>query len=460
MNHSLILIALVSACGGGNAAAPASVAPPTVAASAPAPAPAPAPSSIPDTAAGKTLGVWLDVFNSADEARITTFVADYKFPLPAGPQVQFRSQTGGFELVRIEKTEALAIRFVVKEKSSSTTAVGWLRVKEGGREVESFDILAIPQGMTSDQMNIEVDAATRARVIDAAIAKLDELYVFPDVAKQMAQALRDRQKSGAYEAIRQAPAFAKRLTQDLREVSKDLHLAVQFTLKPQPETVPPPSDESKAQQRTQLEKVNCGFQKAERLDGSNIGYIKLDMFGDAEICGPKATAAFEALGDAEILIIDLRQNGGGQPEMVAFVSSYLFAKRTHLNDIYDRKQNKTTQHWTKADVPGKKFPKQPVLVLTSKNTFSGAEEFAYNLKNLKRATIVGETTGGGAHPTSAVRLDTHFKMGVPFARAINPITKTNWEGKGVEPDIKVPAADALDTAKKLAAERLAKKKSS
>ena len=144
--------------------------------------------------------------------------------------------------------------------------------------------------------------------------------------------------------------------------------------------------------------------------------------------------------------------------MVAFVSSYLFAKRTHLNDIYERKLNKTTEHWTKPDVPGKKFATQPVYVLTSKHTFSGAEEFSYNLKNLKRATIVGETTGGGAHPTMGARLDDHFVIGVPFARAINPITKTNWEGTGVEPDVKVPADQALETAKKLAAEQIEKKK--
>jgi C-terminal processing protease CtpA/Prc len=109
-------------------------------------------------------------------------------------------------------------------------------------------------------------------------------------------------------------------------------------------------------------------------------------------------------------------------------------------------------------VPGKKFAKQPVYVLTSSKTFSGAEEFAYNLKNLKRATIVGETTGGGAHPTMGKRVDDHFMIGVPFARAINPITKTNWEGTGVTPDVAVPADQALETAKQLAAEQLAKPK--
>ena len=110
--------------------------------------------------------------------------------------------------------------------------------------------------------------------------------------------------------------------------------------------------------------------------------------------------------------------------------------------------------WTQPDVPGKKFIGKPVFVLTSAQTFSGAEEFSYDLKNLKRASLIGETTGGGAHPVWRHRIDDHFFIGVPFARAINPITKTNWEGTGVEPDVKVPAADALEVARKLAMKRL------
>jgi C-terminal processing protease CtpA/Prc len=100
---------------------------------------------------------------------------------------------------------------------------------------------------------------------------------------------------------------------------------------------------------------------------------------------------------------------------------------------------------------------KPAYVLTSNRTFSGGEEFTYDLKNLKRATIIGETTGGGAHPVAGHRIDDHFTIGVPFAKAINPISKTNWEGTGVEPDVKVPAADALTTAQKLVKEKLAAK---
>ena len=138
--------------------------------------------------------------------------------------------------------------------------------------------------------------------------------------------------------------------------------------------------------------------------------------------------------------------------MIALISSYLFAEPTHLNDLWEWKSNTTQQYWTSPFVFGKRLDDKPVFVLTSNRTFSGAEEFTNNLKNLKRATIIGEVTGGGAHPVSGHRIDDHFTIGVPFARAINPITKTNWEGAGVEPDVKVPASAALETAEKLAKE--------
>ena len=144
----------------------------------------------------------------------------------------------------------------------------------------------------------------------------------------------------------------------------------------------------------------------------------------------------------------MRRDGIGGNE---FSRSYLFDTPTHLNDIWERRTNATREFWTEATVSGKRFGgRKPVYVLTATRTFSGAEEFSYNLKILKRATIVGEVTGGGAHPVASHRIHRHFMIGVPFARAINPITKTNWEGTGVEPDVAVPAAQALEAALKLA----------
>jgi C-terminal processing protease CtpA/Prc len=291
------------------------------------------------------------------------------------------------------------------------------------------------------------------------VAKLNEFYVFPETAKKMAEAVQARLKSGGYDAITDADDFAAKLTEDLRAVSHDRHLGVNFSAqtipKREPGANPTPDPAAQERRRAQMRRGNCAFEKVEWLP-SNIGYLKFNGFAGSEICGPTVTTAMNFLSHVDALIIDLRSNGGGSPEMIAYICSYLFAERTHLNDLYNRKEDKTTEYWTR-DVPGTRLAKQPVFVLTSKRTFSGAEEFAYNLKNQKRATIVGETTGGGAHPVSGHRIDDHFGIGVPFARAINPITKTNWEGTGVEPDIKVPASEALEVAKKMAADQIKKR---
>ena len=456
-----LVLAFLAACGGSPPPKPAPPPPPPAPVVAPVEKPAPPKpkSLIPDTPAGKTLGVMLDVFNKGDAAEMKDWATRYKFPEPDA-LVPFRAQTGGLELLSVEKSEPLKLTFVVREKNSPTQAVGWLRVKDGDPAViDMIDVEALPPGTNAAEISIDLDAATRTRVIDAIAAKLDEYYVFPDVAKKMTQAVRDHAKAGDYDKVSTGPEFAEKLTEDLLAVSHDKHLHVNFQphVPPDQDDDAKPSPDDEARMKQQMEQMKCGFGKAEKLDG-NIGYIKFDMFGPVDICGPKATEAFAAIDGADAIIFDLRENGGGQPEMVAFVASYLFGKKTHINDIYARKKNKTEQYWTKPDVPGKKFPKQPVYVLTSSRTFSGAEEFCYDLQNTKRATIVGEVTGGGAHPVMGRRLDDHFVIGVPFARAISPITHTDWEGKGIQPEVKVPAADALETAKKLAAEKLAKKK--
>jgi C-terminal processing protease CtpA/Prc len=191
---------------------------------------------------------------------------------------------------------------------------------------------------------------------------------------------------------------------------------------------------------------NFGFQKVERLPG-NVGYIELSGFLPAEVGGDTAAAAMNFVANADALIIDVRKNGGGAPSMVALLCTYLFGPEPrHLNDLYFRPSDSTHQWWTMPYVPGKRFENKPVYVLTSKRTFSAAEEFTYNLKTQKRATIVGETTGGGANPGGMRPLGENFVMFVPSGRAINPITKTNWEGTGVTPDVPVTADLALKTA--------------
>jgi hypothetical protein len=414
--------------------------------------------AIPDTPAGHTLQAWLDAYNSGDRARIQEYVSKYEPTGSVDQTLAFHEQTGGFRLLGVDKSEKLHIEFRVKEKASPTTAIGKIDVRDGNPAlVEHFRLRAIPPGMTAADMNLKIDAATRTRVMDSAITNLNEFYVFPDTAKKMEENLRARQKKGEYDSIQDAETFAETLTHDLQQVSHDKHLRVNFSPEVLPKDENRRNPEDDARMRTQIERDNCLFEKVERLP-SNIGYLKFNAFLDPEICGPTAVAAMNFLGNVDAIIFDLRDNGGGDPKMIAFLSTYLFDTPTHLNDLYNRKEDTTTQYWTLPYVPGKRLAGKPAFVLTSKRTFSGAEEFSYNLKNLKRATIIGETTGGGAHPVSGHRLDDHFMIGVPFARAVNPISKTNWEGKGVEPDVKVPADQALDVAKKMAAEQIKRTK--
>jgi hypothetical protein len=310
-----------------------------------------------------------------------------------------------------------------------------------------------------DQPNLPIDASMRSRVIDGILKHLGDSYVFPDVAKKMQKAIRGRLKNKEYDKITSGQELAKLLTKHLQEVSRDKHLRVMCSALKLPRR--PEGKEADPKQRerfrARMKKLNAGFQKVERLPG-NVGYLELRGFLDHEIAAEPAAAAFNFLANADALIIDLRKNGGGNPKTVALVCSYFFdEKPVHLNSLYWRKGNRTEEFWTLKKVAGKRYLDKDVFILTSKRTFSAAEEFTYNLKNLKRATVVGETTGGGAHPGGGFPVGDHFIIFVPTGRAINPITKTNWEGVGVKPDIVVTADKALDTAHKEAIKRLLKK---
>ncbi len=411
--------------------------------------------SVPDTPAGHTLQAWLDAFNSGDRAKVEAYVKTVDKSETVDGLMSFRNQTGGFDLIGIESSEPLHVRFRVKEKGGPTTALGNLLVKDGEPPtVVTFGLSALPPGAVVE--NVTIDSAKRKKVIDGVSDSLNEYYIDAAVAQQMGDALKAHEAKGDYNAISDGDTFASQMTKDLQAVSHDKHLRVNFnSFKAPPRRDPTPEDEARFHK--QMERDNCAFDKVEILP-NNIGYIKFDGFMDAGFCGPTVVAAMGFVAHTDALIFDLRQNGGGQPAMVTMIASYLFDKPTHLIDIYNRKEDKTTQNWTLSYLPGQRMPTQPVFVLTSKRTFSGAEEFAFDLKNQKRAVIVGETTGGGAHPVSGHLVADYFMVGVPFAKSLDPVTKTNWEGTGVEPDVKVPAADALETAEKLALEKIQAKK--
>lgn len=315
----------------------------------------------------------------------------------------------------------------------------------------AFSVAAIGVAQP-EQPDLTLDAATRTQVIDGIFKRLNDSYVFPEVAKKMEQSIRERADKKEYDKITSAKEFATTLTNDLQAVSKDKHLRVRYSHTSIPERGPrrEPTAEEREHRRRDLTWRNHGFGKVERLPG-NIGYIEFFNFMDEELGADTVAAAMNFVNGTDALIIDMRKNGGGNPAMVALVCSYLFGPEpVHLNDLYWREGNRTEEFWTRKELAGKRYLNKDVYVLTSKRTFSGAEEFTYNLKNLKRATIVGETTGGGAHPGGGFRISEHFGMFVPTGRAISPITKTNWEGTGVTPDTSVPADQALLVARLMA----------
>jgi hypothetical protein len=307
-----------------------------------------------------------------------------------------------------------------------------------------------------------LDAAKKQAVIDEIASLLNKEYIFAETAKKMEETLRARLKNGDFDALDAAPAFAQAVSSTLSTVSKDGHIG--FAHNPSAaEDIRRLNSRSEEEAQKVRERQlaasrrnNFGFRKVERLAG-NVGYVDFRQFASPDQAGPTAIAAMNFLAYCDAVIVDLRRNGGGDPAQIQLISSYFFDDPVHLNDLYARAADRTENYWTLPYVPGPKAAGADLYILTSSFTFSGAEEFTYNMKNLKRATVLGETTGGGAHPTGTRIVQHDYILRVPYARAINPVSKTNWEGTGVTPDIAVPAAEAFDKAYALAIEKLAAK---
>jgi Peptidase family S41/N-terminal domain of Peptidase_S41 in eukaryotic IRBP len=402
--------------------------------------------ALPNTPAGNALRSWLVAFNSGDRARIDSFDQAHAPWLGLPGMMQLTAHTGGYDLLNVEKSGRFWIVFRARARKSSTETIGSLVVRSWQPDHITMFSLVSPRAY-SGQFYLRRNE--RTRVIDGAVRLLDKYYLFPQVARTVSAKLKALQERGQYSGITDGEVFAVRLGDDLKLLSGDKHIGVDFFAKSAPSAQP-------RRDVRWLAESNCGFANADHF-APNIGYLKLTAFALPEYCTRTAIAAMNFLADSDALIIDLRDNHGGAPQMVALIASYLFNRPTHLDDIEYRAPHLAEHLWTLPHVPGKKFLGKPVYVLTSSSTFSAAEEFAYDLKSLKRATLVGETTGGGAHGAKPYRIDAHFFIRVPFSRIVNPITKTDWEGTGVVPDVKVSAAQALALAEQLAATEIRKR---
>lgn len=285
----------------------------------------------------------------------------------------------------------------------------------------------------------------KAAAIDSCARDLLDAYVFPDKAQAVVDLWRKNLAEGRYDKCPDAASFFQALQDDGQGLNHDLHFRLREGQAPLPAGTAPAPEGGDARSR----RGHHGWRTVEVLPG-NVGYIDLRGFSGDPRAGEVAAGALQFLSGVDALIIDLRHNGGGSPAMIQLLSSYLLPPGTWLNSFYIRRGERWQQFWTLPWVPGPTLREEPLYLLLSAGTFSAAEEFSYNLRALGRATLVGERTGGGAHPVQTYRYELGqglwAEMDLPFGRAVNPITQGNWEGVGVEPHLAVPAAEALDHA--------------
>ena len=420
--------------------------------------------AIPDTLAGRHAAALIKAFNTGDEAVFRAFEIEHR-ARSAARRRPLDDRVARWRNHYVEWGK-LAVRNVLSSGEHDILVVveperaeGWVHLALELEDDPPYGLWGIRiegpvDPKSSAASNKRLDADRRARLVNHIADELIGSYIFEDVGRAMAEDIRKRLADGEYDAIEYSYPFAQRLTDDLRAICHDKHLRVmpRIPITRRGERLSRPAD------RGPRPEANYGFAKVEVLPG-NVGYIKLNGFEGSPDARPTAAAAMAFVANTEALIFDLTENGGGSPNMINFLCGYLFDQRVHLNTFENRVTGVVTvsHTYSEENVPGKHYGQdKPVYVLTSGYTFSGAEEFTYDLKNLERATIVGETTGGGAHPVDFRTLNKYFVLKVPFGRAVNPISKTNWEGTGVVPHVEVPADQAKDKAYHLALEAIKK----
>jgi hypothetical protein len=319
--------------------------------------------TIPNAPAGQALAAWLDAFNSADSAKFQSFQQAHAPWLSLDETMKQRVRTGGYDLLNIDKGDNLWIVFRVKETASSVQTLGSLAVRSS--DVDHIRLLKLA-AVGANAEEVILDEAERRRVIDGAPGLLTKFYLFPEVARTTAEKLRTQQKQGAYRGITDGQIFAIRLTDDLRALSGDKHIAVDFFARSVP-----PQEPTTRPDPARLAATNCGFQKAERYP-PNIGYLKLTGFEEPHLCGSTAIAAMTFLADSDSLVIDLRDNGGGAPRMAALISSYLFDESVPLDNLYDRNQTVIEQFLDASLLAGKEKIREDCLCAHSQaNVFRG-----------------------------------------------------------------------------------------
>lgn len=307
-------------------------------------------------------------------------------------------------------------------------------------------------------------ATERKQMIALMLTRLDAYYMLPEKAAEMRKVVEAAEAAGKYEGLTAGAQLANALTNDLRSVQRDHHLYVEYkSIVLDPEVPPlgskPEPGPDQGMLAAGLRSVeglirDFGVTQVSVLDG-NVGYLKLNGFLEPYQVASKFGSAMRKLHDTRAMIIDLRNNHGGSGESVQLLASYFFDQRTRLNDVIFPREGVTVEGWTSEQLDGPRYGQnKPVYILTSRGTFSAAEDFAYALQQQKRAVIVGESTRGGANAVELFRLSDHFRFWVPTARAHNVLSNGSWDTTGVKPDLAMAANEALlRTQDRLAAQR-------
>lgn len=303
-----------------------------------------------------------------------------------------------------------------------------------------------------------IDAKEKAAVIESLAVAVRDRYVFPEKGAELARILRQRHARKEYDRITSSKEFADSLLSHMQACTHDGHMRVHYRHQPWPQRLDGQPGGDADERRRQLEDMrlrNFGFERVQRLAG-NVGYLDLRMFAGMPEAQATAIAAMNFLANTDAIIVDLRRNGGGSPAMIQTLLTYFVepGDRLHFNDFFEREGNRTVQYHTASYVPGPRLHGRPLYVLVSNRTGSAAEEFAYDVQTHKLGTLVGATTAGAANPGGLFRLSDHLAAFIATGRAVNPVTRTNWEGVGVKPDRDVPPADALREAHVAALEKL------
>ena len=346
--------------------------------------------------------------------------------------------------------------------------LGTVRVTENGRVLaEGPAGLALGSDASGqsrltawlDARGASIDAARRSAVIERALELFLANYVFLDRAERAVGDVRARLSRGEYESVTSPARLAELVGRHLAEATGDRHVQMKFGAQRVADPLASPAETAAelAQLRRDAEAEGFGIGEPRVLEG-NVGYIEFKRFFRAELAGDALAAAMRKVAGTDALIVDLRESRGGDPVMVALAASWFFDGRPrHWNDMHRRFERTTTQFWTAAWLPGPRYVGKPIYVLTAQRTFSAPESFAYELQQTRRATIVGEVTGGGAHAGAWFPVDDRFSLFIPLSRYVSAVSGGDWEGAGVKPDVVCDAAEALDCAHRLALEGLGRR---